>query len=1194
MDQPPTPPPVSTRSAGAIAAGRRPRSLPPGTVRTPGFPPALALVLVVLAVVACASGCRRAEPPAVDEATAAGKTAADFPQSDADAFPGIDGGIELTPEELAGRNTWVVWTAGNQSFWDEVAGKSYGAFDLLKILSSRPGQRSRRENRFETLGVVNQPGFVQATAPGKYGLWLDVPAPPSPSAPPGSGEPFDRDIYGRASGIVGLRLYPNPAFDQKAEAHWDPERYFDDPDYFLDPALVRPYRVGMACGFCHVAPSPIAPPADPENPRWSELSTTTGNQYLRPGRIFANLLEDDDFVWHAFNAMPPGTVDTSLLATDNVLNPRVMNAIHDLPARLAVAHEEELADGNLALPGTAPRMPVPHVLKDGADSVGVAGALARVYVSIGAFHQEWLRHFGLLVGGKPQTPFPVAGAAERSAYWAATLDRLDNLAKFFLRVTADRRGHHHLEDAPGGARYLPDDPEQLRRGKIVFAEHCAGCHSSKRPPAELEHGTEAYDVWMRRSVLAPDFRDHNFLSNERRNPVTKIGTNACSPLASNAMRGHVWNDFSSETYKTLPAVGPIEVDNPFTGDTETVEMPGGGRGYIRTPSLVGIWATAPYLQNNSVGRFNADPSVEGRMAAFDDGIRKMLWPERREDDTCRKEWGMPFCGPIYRTTRESELVVRAAFLPELSAGSWRRDGGRGAPHRADPGGHTGGAPGRSRHQADHRQRQDLRRDPDPPTPESEDDRRRGPRPRRRPRRAAQARPGAPIPLHLPRLQSGPRPSLRRRPAGRGQGSADFLFEDVVARREAPRLWDCIELARRIAPTHVDRFSLRPPDRLLQTVGSTGSPPNPSIPFPPSGGKGTPPPGGIGGPPGPNSPLNSPAMHLLDLLAIHVLERPEAPALVDSETGARLSYRELDARVSRAVAALADRGVGPGDRVAFLADGSIELVVAHLATLRRGAIAVPINLAYTGHEIGHILGDAEPRLVIADADRRETIERVPPERRRSVEQVVSLGALTGDGREANDRDRTSRDRGDGSSPALLVYTSGTTGKSKGAVITHDNLLATVTGLVAAWAWRPDDVLLLALPLFHVHGLVVGLHTALAAGASVRLHRRFDADRVLDELTAGEGSPANRRLAKRPRTDRARPGWAQPVHARTASPSSSASRPSTSACSRRSAAAGSDRTPSARSACSAPAAPPWRRSCSRPSAKPPATRSSSATA
>jgi len=659
---------VSAPAGGARSRARSSSRRPPRPTVAPLLLVGLrgaCLLALSLTLLAGATACHRPEPPAIDEATAAGKTAADFPQSHADAFPGIDAGIELTPDELAGRNTWVVWTAGNQSFWDYMASHSYGAFDLLKVLSSRPGSRSRRENRFATLGLINQPGFVQATGPGEYGLWLDVPSSPSPSTP---SDPFDPAVYGRASGIVGLRLYPNPAFDEKAAADWKPDRYFDDPDYYLDPNLVRPYRVGMACGFCHVGPNPIAPPADPENPRWSELSTTTGNQYLRPGRIFANLLEDDDFVWHAFNAMPPGTVDTSLLATDNILNPRVMNSIDDLPARLSVAHEEELAGGNLALPGTKPHMRVPHVLKDGADSVGVAGALARVYVSIGAFHQEWLRHFRVLVGGIPQTPFPVAGAAERSAYWAATLGRLDNLAKFFLRVTADPRGHHHLEDAPGGARYLTDDPEELRRGKIVFAEHCAGCHSSKRPPAELKHGTAAYDEWMRRSVLAPDFRDHNFLSNERRNPVTKIGTNACSPLASNATRGHVWNDFSSETYKNLPAVGPIEVENPFAGPsevkTETVEMPGGGRGYIRTPSLVGIWATAPYLQNNSVGRFNADPSVEGRMEAFDDGIRKMLWPERRGDDTCAKDWGMPFCGPIYRTTRESELVVRAQFLPE--------------------------------------------------------------------------------------------------------------------------------------------------------------------------------------------------------------------------------------------------------------------------------------------------------------------------------------------------------------------------------------------------------------------------------------------------------------------------------------------------------------------------------------------------
>jgi len=276
------------------------------------------------------------------------------------------------------------------------------------------------------------------------------------------------------------------------------------------------------------------------------------------------------------------------------------------------------------------------------------------------------------------------------------------------------------------------------------------------------------------------------------------------------------------------------------------------------------------------------------------------------------------------------------------------------------------------------------------------------------------------------------------------------------------------------------------------------------------------------------------MHLLDLFAIRVLEQPDATALVDAESGARLTYAALDARVNRAATGLANRGLLPRDRAAFFADGSADLVVAHLATLRLGAIAVPINLAYTAREIGHILEDAEPRLVVVDGERREMIERVPPERRRSVEQVVALGEVAsgspapaigeasrgtqslqqrpGQGLQQPSQQNPHQDppHQNGSSPALLVYTSGTTGKSKGAVITHDNLLATVTGLLAAWAWRPDDVLLLALPLFHVHGLVVGLHTALAAGASVRLHRRFDTDRVLDELTAG-GSPSGQSTA-----------------------------------------------------------------------------------
>ena len=103
--------------------------------------------------------------------------------------------------------------------------------------------------------------------------------------------------------------------------------------------------------------------------------------------------------------MPPGTIDTSALATDNINNPRNMNAIYQVGIRLKIAVEEELAGGNLDMPGTTEKMKVPHVLKDGADSIGVNGALARVYISIGSDHEEWTKHFNLLVGGKKQTPY---------------------------------------------------------------------------------------------------------------------------------------------------------------------------------------------------------------------------------------------------------------------------------------------------------------------------------------------------------------------------------------------------------------------------------------------------------------------------------------------------------------------------------------------------------------------------------------------------------------------------------------------------------------------------------------------------------------------------------------------------------------------------------------------------------------------
>ena len=141
--------------------------------------------------------------------------------------------------------------------------------------------------------------------------------------------------YGYPTGIVGLRLFPNPDFDEAAAKRWDAERYYTDPTYYNDKNLVRPYRVGMSCGFCHVGPSPINPPADPAHPEWANLSSTVGAQYMWVDRLFVyERRTRKNFMYQLVHTYRPGAMDTSLVSTDNINNPRTMNAVYDLGARL--------------------------------------------------------------------------------------------------------------------------------------------------------------------------------------------------------------------------------------------------------------------------------------------------------------------------------------------------------------------------------------------------------------------------------------------------------------------------------------------------------------------------------------------------------------------------------------------------------------------------------------------------------------------------------------------------------------------------------------------------------------------------------------------------------------------------------------------------------------------------------------------
>lgn len=630
----------------------------------------------------------------------------------------------ISPEEavkrvVKGRNNWILWTGGNDRLWDVLSVKSIGNLDFLKTLSNHPSLKYSRDSRWKFLGIVNEPCFEKGKGPrdDRFGLWLDTrraDCPPDPfedeqkypgvkigargkdKLPVGS-------YYGYATGVVGLRLFPNPAFDAAAEGRWDAEKFYTDSDYYNDRDLVRPYRVGMSCGFCHVGPNPTNPPADPENPKWENLNSNPGAQYFWWDRIFIWNPDPKDFPWQLFHASRPGTLDTSMVSTDYITNPRTMNAVYQLGPRMKNAlrfGQEGLAGAELDnaqfddydfIPKDSvlqklyekPMSWTPRILKDGADSVGALGALNRVFVNIGLFSEEWLLHFNALVGGRRITPSPIETARKNSAYWRATEAQTPDTALFFLAATKP----DYLKNAPGGASHLSNDAATLTLGKAVFAERCARCHSSKLPEKAYSFfpngcvGPNYLDCWnaywtwtktdefkgqMTPIVMAPNFLEDNYLSTELRVPVTLLETNACSPLATNALRKNIWDNFSSDAYKNLPSVGTITVHHPLSGEPREYQMPAGGRGYTRPPSLVSLWSTAPFLLNNTVGKFEWSGSVEDRMKSFEDSIEQMLWPAKRLGERVYKmASGREHLGIIDVTTEESSLRLPRGYLPRF-------------------------------------------------------------------------------------------------------------------------------------------------------------------------------------------------------------------------------------------------------------------------------------------------------------------------------------------------------------------------------------------------------------------------------------------------------------------------------------------------------------------------------------------------
>lgn len=251
-------------------------------------------------------------------------------------------------------------------------------------------------------------------------------------------------------------------------------------------------------------------------------------------------------------------------------------------------------------------------------------------------------------------------------------------------------------------------------------------------------------------------------------------------------------------------------------------------------------------------------------------------------------------------------------------------------------------------------------------------------------------------------------------------------------------------------------------------------------------------------------------------------RGEAVVVTTAER--EITGLQLDALVGRCGAALQAVGLRCGDRVAVQVDKSLENLVLYLAALRIGAVYLPLNTAYQPAEVQYFLGDATPRVFVTTPDREDDMR--PVASIAGVSTLLTLGSH-GDGSlpqhiEAQTEDapvvlRATDDL------AVICYTSGTTGRSKGAMISHGNLLSNARALIELWGFSNADVLLHALPLYHIHGLFVALHCALLSGANTLLHPRFDARTVLTSLpqtTVMMGVPTfYTRLLSEPALDRA---------------------------------------------------------------------------
>jgi len=519
--------------------------------------------------------------------------------------------------------------------------------------------------------------------------------------------------FGTSTGALGLRKFPNPKFDKVKWLRinndhldtWDgytakvvPRKDREAPakSHLIDGSIEPPYLIGMSCGACHIAFDPLHPPKDPAHPKWENLSGTVGNQYARFAQILGSGMAPNTIEYQTYAHSRPGAVDTSAIPNDQVNNAGTMNAIINFAKR--PTFEEDIikwrktnqcpAQGDERTcwcePGkdgkcwerSRKKEFVHHILKGGEDSIGALEAIQRVYFNIGSCSEEgWVNHLTDMrqldptMRGFGQTPFDIGQVRRDCPQFRAIEDRLGEIAKFlFSGSPADLYQARGLKNNAALVEQLNKEfgKGAVEQGRVIFASKCASCHSSQNGPFENKDfravSTDPKDNGMR----------VDWLGNDKLIPVSEIGINRSRSLHSNHMKGHVWEEYGSETLRAKP------------GDPNLKEPSDGGRGYYRNISLLSLWAYAPFLHNNAVGPevcggpldehyyspyvdqegkplANApscwvfDPSVEGRFKLYKASMNELLNPSQR----------------IPKVTRfNSDVTIR--LFPKLGDGKLER------------------------------------------------------------------------------------------------------------------------------------------------------------------------------------------------------------------------------------------------------------------------------------------------------------------------------------------------------------------------------------------------------------------------------------------------------------------------------------------------------------------------------------------